>query len=110
MAGPPDLAEVKDYLTAAGSSATDPEITDALAAELAAQARIVKASAIPAAGEWPADVTTALKRRVLRHLAMKALSLGYQTTATDLGVISTRIGRDPEIVRLEAPYRRLPIG
>lgn len=49
----------------------------------------------------------ALVRRVSRHLAMKNLPLGVVVDETG----STRIGtNDPEVRRLEAPYRKTSVG
>jgi hypothetical protein len=59
---------------------------------------------------YPADLLEALMRRVQRLLEMRSKPLGYQDTATEFGVASTRVGPDPEIRRLEQPYRKLVIG
>lgn len=58
-------------------------------------------------GYLPSDLAEALKRRVARNLAMRSLPLGVQSD--ELG--ATRVGSvDPEVRRLEGPYRRLAVG
>lgn len=59
---------------------------------------------------YPADLLEALLRRVQRLLEMRSKPLGYQDTATEFGVSATRVGPDPEIRRLEEPWRKLVIG
>ena len=67
----PDLDTVLGYLADISSCDDSPwepaQVTDALAAETAAQANMCR---IPD-GEWPADLTEALLRRVSRTLAMR---------------------------------------
>lgn len=110
----PDLTAVKAYL-GADSSWTDAEVTAALDAETVAQANAVifpadpepPASPLP----YPADLAEALKRRVLRHLSMKALPLGFQPSVTEqLGTVALRVGSDLEVRRLEAPYKRRTVA
>lgn len=114
MPTPPDLAEVQAYLVSASATYADAEVAVALDAERVAQAGMVR---FPPDPDPPADplpysepLALALMRRVHRNLAMRAMPLGYQQTASELGPISTRIGSDPEIGRLEAPYRKMPVG
>jgi hypothetical protein len=101
----PDLEAVAAYLGDA-SSWTEDQVTEALAAETAAQAA---ACTIPLT-TWPADLTEALKRRVARNLAMRALPLGAQASISEVGVGTFRPGSDSEVRRLEAPHRRHPVG
>jgi hypothetical protein len=103
----PDLTIVTEYL-GDEVSATEEEITGALAAEKAAQAARCVVPADDAA--WPADLAEALCRRVHRNLVMRGLPLGLSTTMSEATVSVTRVGMDPEVVRLEAPYRRLVVG
>lgn len=109
----PTLAEVKDYL-GSDYSYSDDDITEAMEAEEVAQANICRFPADPEAPAeplpYPHDLAAAFKRRVLRYLQMKAIPLGYQQTATEMGVINTRIGIDAEIRRFEAPHRKLVVG
>lgn len=103
----PNLAACKTYL-GSEHSWTDPQITEALVAEKAAQANACK---VPLDSEaWPWDLAEALKRRVLRNLTMRSLPLGLQTSMSEMAVATTRVGSDPEVRRLEAPYRRLVVG
>lgn len=95
--GPPTLAAVKTYLGTSVSSWSDAEITSALAAEQADQAKICRVGAV-----FPADLSEALKRRVARNLFLRGLPAGTQSAE---GVIS-RVGLDSEIERLEGKYRR----
>jgi len=98
--------EVLEYVTGAGSTAaTAAEVGTALEAETAAQARACRVPAPDA--YWPADLAEALCRRVARNLAMRNLPLAVQMS--EMG--GTRIGSiDPEVRRLEAPYRKVVLG
>lgn len=99
----PDLTAVKAYL--GSTSASDATISDALAAEIAAQRSRCR---IPVA--YPADLAQALKRRVARNLAARAVPLAV-LTGVDQGGGAVRIpALDAEVRRLEAPYRRLTVG
>jgi hypothetical protein len=102
----PTLAEVQDYLASSGPTTwTSAAVAGALAAELAAQG---KACRIPA--EYPPDLREALYRRVARNLAARAVKLG-QWTAFDGGATVTKVPqKDPEVGRLEAPYRVFRVG
>jgi hypothetical protein len=103
-AGMPVVADVADYLGQnAGSWSTD-QMQRALNAERSAQrARCGERAA------YPDDLREALLRRVQRNLAMTRLPLAVQTGDADGG--STVIpGRDPEVRRLEGPYRRAVMG
>lgn len=95
----PTFPEVKSYLGT--SSASDAAVRLALEAETATQARVCRVD------PYSADLGNALMRRVARNLAMKNVPLGVQMD--ELGAV--RLGStDPEVRRLEAPYRRLVIG
>lgn len=116
---PPSLATVKAYL-GTSHSWSDAEITAALAAETVAQATRVRLPAdlpgllptdptIPQ--PYPLDLSEALCRRVHHNLALRALPLSIQTTITDVGASAVRLnGTDPEVIRLERPYRRMAVG
>jgi hypothetical protein len=97
----PTLAQIKDYLKDAATGWSDPQIQAALDVEAAAQARTCRIGAT-----FPPDLAEALKRRVRRNLTMRGIPLGVQTS--EVGPI--RVGRDPEIRRLEAPFLKLPVG
>jgi hypothetical protein len=100
---PPDASAVHAYL--GDTSATDEEIADALASEQAAQAA---RCTIPA--DYPEDLAQALKRRVARNLAARAVPVASYTSFEG-GTTAVRVPRiDAEIARLEAPYLRLPVG
>jgi hypothetical protein len=97
----PTAAEVITYLAAQGTSPDSTKVTSALAAETAAQAAVCRVD------PYTADLREALMRRTHRNLAMRSLPLGVQ--ASELG--TTRLGsNDPEVRRLERPYRKLPVG
>ena len=94
--------EVREYAGATIQQHTDPVVADAIKAETLAQSRVCK---IPT--EVPDDLREALLRRVVRNLAMRALPLGVQ--ADEMGGI--RLGsNDPEVRRLEGPFRRRTVG
>lgn len=87
----------------------DPENTDHVArvtrvwgAEGAAQTRVCR---IP--DEYPADLAEALLRRIAHTLAAENIPLGVQ--AGDEGGLRLS-ANDPEVRRLEAPFRRKSFG
>lgn len=85
-----------------------PEIENALAAESSAQGNRV-VYPVDENGDLVAapDLDEALKRRVVRNLAMRTLPTAINFDETG----STRIGaQDPEIRRLEGPYLRMSVG
>jgi len=100
--GLPTVADVEAYIEDLAWSSD--VIQGALDAEAAAQRARIRASAL-----FTADVREALLRRVQRNLAMRRLPLA--TPEGDAGAGGTFIPRlDPEVRRLEAPYRRLVVG
>lgn len=110
----PDLTVVKAYLNEADDSLVakwgDTAITGALAAEKAAQSRVCRVPTDPDA-EWPADLTEALCRRVAANLAARAVPSGVQSTLTEFGPTTARIGGiDREVRRLEGPFRKVVLG
>jgi hypothetical protein len=117
MPTPPDLAACKAYLRIDPANTTrDTEIASALATEIAAQRKAVRAAAFgvdPAAPAapvaYPTDLAEAVCRRVARNLALRGIPLAVLQGDTETGP-TVLPGRDPEVRRLEAPYRRLPAG
>lgn len=97
MARVPDVATVTAYLAEDGSVYTDAKVQRAYDTERANQASVCTVPASDAFG-WEPDLSEALMRRVARNLATGALPLG----TTDPVAL--------EIKRLEAPYRRYPVG
>jgi hypothetical protein len=98
----PTLAVVKAYLGT--TSATDAQITDALAAETANQGAICRVEA-----HYPDDLAQALKRRVARNLAMRGFPIAVLQGDPEAGsLVLPRL--DGEIRRLEGPHRRLIAG
>lgn len=102
----PTLEQVRAYLsTNGGTSQEDATIQEALDAETVAQRRQCR---IPAS--YPADLAEALKRRVARNLAARAVPIA-QITSFDGGNVANRVPRtDYEVLRLEGPYRRSVVG
>lgn len=102
----PTRDDVRDYIGTTNHS--DAAIDSALATEIAAQARVCRLGEDP--DPYTDDLLEALLRRVQRLLEMRSKPLGYQDTMTEFGPSSSRVGPDPEIRRLEGPYRKLVIG
>lgn len=102
----PDLTEVKAYLSTNGNTSTpDASITEALDAEAAAQRAVCYVPPV-----YPDDLREALKRRVARNLAARAVPVA-QVTTFEGGGTATRVPRtDPEVIRLEGPYRKVVVG
>lgn len=95
----PTLAVVKAYLGT--TSAADAIIQDALDAETAAQRRVCAIGAV-----YPVDLAQALKRRVARNLALRGIPLAVLRGDAENGNLVLP-GKDPEVRRLEAPFRKL---
>lgn len=107
----PNLAAIKAYL-GVETSWTDAQVLSALTAETSAQQRrcrfpVELAGALP----YPDDLAEALCRRVAVNLALRSLPLGIQTAMSEMNASQSRVGgRDPEVQRLEAPWRRHHVG
>lgn len=100
----PTAAQVRTYLGA--NSALDPQIQDALDTEAQAQRDIC---VVPAA--YPASLRQALMRRVARNLSMQRIPLAVLQGDAEAGTTSAFLpGSDPEVNRLEKPYRRLLVA
>jgi hypothetical protein len=100
-AGMPDVPALDGYL--GDHSWSDDDLQQALDQETSAQWRVCR---VPAA--YPADLRGALLRRAQRSLALRAISLGMIESENDRP--SMVPGKDPEVRRLEAPWRKLAIG
>jgi len=103
-AGMPLVGDVATYLREGAASWDTADLQDALDAEVAAQQARCGVRAV-----YPADLRQALLRRVQRNLAMRQLPLAVLQGDAESGV-TVLPGSDPEVRRLEAPYRRLVIG
>lgn len=103
----PTLPEITTYLGTSHSwDAT--AISEAYDAELAAQADVCR---LPADGAYPKPLRDALGRRVAHNLAVRELPLGVQATVSDMAVATRTVGGlDPEVRRLEGPYRKVLFG
>lgn len=101
----PTAADVATYLGPSSYSSDD--LAAALAAEKAAQATRCRVPADDAA--WPADLVEALCRRVARNLALRGIPLAVLQGDAEAGSLVPP-GRDPEVRRLEGPWRKLVIG
>lgn len=96
------VSDVRDYL--GSTSATDAEILDALTAEQYAQAARCRVD------PFTPDLLQALKRRVARNLAARAVPVAT-FTSFEGGATSARVPHlDAEIARLEGPYRKRRVG
>lgn len=100
----PTVDDVARYLGQNASSWSTADLTQCLAAERAAQRARVGERAV-----YPDDLREALFRRCARNLAMRRLPLAVNFGDADGGALILP-GRDPEVRRLEAPYRRLVTG
>jgi hypothetical protein len=105
LGGPPGLTAVKNYLSTNGAtSATDAAVTEALAAEQANQRKACHTE------DYGPDLAEALKRRVARNLAARAVPIASFTTF-DGGSVAARVQRwDAEVSKFEGPYRRVVVG
>lgn len=101
LLGPTDSDD--GYLGPTSWSVAD--VTEALREETAAQASVCR---IPAA--YPDDLRGALMRRVACNLARRALALGMTQGDAETGTAAYLPGTDPEVRRLEGPWRKLTVG
>ena len=95
------LADVQAYV--GSTSWGSVELQRALDAERAAQAKVCNVDV------YGPDLREALLRRVARNLAARAVPLA-QSSSFDGGQAVTVPYNDPEIRRLEGPYRKRVIG
>lgn len=113
MLGVPDVAEVRDWCGVTTSTITDEDLSKIREAELAVQSRLLDIPDDPdpatgAEATYPAPLVTALLRRCQRAVAAKQVPLGMVgDSAGEYGATYLR-SWDPEIERLENPYR-LPV-
>jgi hypothetical protein len=85
---------------------TTDDMAGALDAEQAAQRRVCRVDP-----SYPADLREALLRRVQRNLALRPNALAMFRGDADAGDAQSPLPRyDPEVSRLERPYRKLPMG
>lgn len=103
----PDATAVLAYM-GADTEYTEAEVTSALAAEEAAQAKVCRIPTDDTA--WDADLAEALCRRVVANLARRNLPLGLNVAIGEAAVQTTRVGMDQEVLRLERPFRKLVMG
>jgi hypothetical protein len=106
--GLPTVDDVDDYLKSGGGdhSWTTDDMAGALDAEQAAQRRVCRVDP-----SYPADLREALLRRVQRNLALRPNALAMFRGDADAGDAQSPLPRyDPEVSRLERPYRKLPMG
>lgn len=106
------LSDLQTYLTSTlASKIGDTVLSDVLTTEIADQAaRIKPVYRMPDVSWWDdhlPPLREAVLRRCCRNLAMRKLPLGIseqEASAIHIG------SSDPEIRRLEGPYRRMTVG
>jgi hypothetical protein len=102
--GMPNVSDVARYLRTGAASWTVADLQDELDSEADAQRAVCGVRAV-----YPRDLRKALLRRVQRALALRALPLAVVQGESE-GGITILPGRDPEVRRLEGPYRKLGCG
>lgn len=103
--GMPTADDVAAYLKEDAAQWEEQDLEDELASEASAQrAKCGERAA------YPPDLRTALLRRVQRALALRQHPLAVQPGDADGGGPIILPGNDPEVRRLEAPYRRRVMG
>lgn len=105
-AGMPNADDVAVYLKGDAASWSTEELADVLEVEAGAQRDRCR---VPAA--YPPALRGALLRRCHRNLAMRRIPLAMPSGDAD-GEPSGGVlpGKDPEVRRLEAPWRRLTLA
>ncbi|HWD77948.1 MAG TPA: hypothetical protein VG497_03680 [Kribbella sp.] len=102
----PTLTDVKTYLGEAAARWSDPELQAALDVETQAQIEVCRIPTDPFTDVYPVTLGEALKRRVQRNLALRSLPLAVLQSDAQGGNMYLP-GRDVEVRRLEAPYRKM---
>jgi len=102
--GMPTVDDAARYLKSSAASWSEPELQDELDAEFEHQQARCGVRAV-----YPGPLRKALLRRVQRALAMRALPLAVMQGDAD-GGSQLLPGNDPEVRRLEGPYRKLVTG
>lgn len=103
--GMPNVDDVVVYLREGAASWDRDDLQDALDAETQGQADMCRIGAI-----YTSALRQALLRRVQRNLALRQLPLAVLQGDAETGQSRVLPGRDPEVRRFEAPYRRLVVG
>lgn len=98
------VVDVSDYLRDGAAAWTTQELAETLAAEQAAQAARCRID------PYTADLREAVLRRVQRNLALRPLPLAVLQGDAEAGSSTVLPGADPEVRRLEGPYRRRRVG
>lgn len=102
------LPTVEDVVSYLGDDADRWDVDDlaaALAAEADAQAAVCRVRAA-----YTNDLREALLRRVARNLAARAVPVTSFSSFEGGGTVSRVPFRDPEVHRLESPYKRRTVG
>lgn len=100
----PCTGDVVKYLRKDAEPYSSDDLAEALAAEAAAQRAKCRTGPV-----YSADLREALLRRVAVNLAKRNVTLGLVGTDSEAGA-SRLPTSDPEIRRLEGPYRKWPVG
>jgi hypothetical protein len=100
----PTPDSLRNYLGDISVAWTDDELLSVINSELSAQEA---KCGVDGTTLNPPDLDEALFRRCARNLAMRKMPVGINNGETE----SIRLSQtDPEITRLEAPYRKWPVG
>jgi len=102
--GMPTVDDVARYLKSSAASWSEADLQDELDSEFEHQQAKCGVRAV-----YPMPLRKALLRRVQRALAMRALPLAVMQGDAD-GGSQLLPGNDPEVRRLEGPYRKLVVG
>ena len=115
----PTVDQVKLYLAAVGTydpsgpNWTDDLIETALLAEASDQAARVRYPTMTnvvtgaTSTAFNDSLSEALMRRVAHNLALRPLTLGLQSSMSEMAISTNPVGgMDAEVKRLEAPFRR----
>lgn len=99
------IDDLKTYLGPTAAKYTDDVLMSVIATETAAQAAKVNYPVVASP-----LLAEALLRRCQRNLAMRALPIGLTDVQGDADTRSYVPSSDPEIRRLEGPFRKLVLG
>jgi len=100
----PTITDLDNWLGPETHSWSDDDLQDALDVEASNQRDMCRVPAV-----YPKALRGALLRRAARHLALRA-PRPEASDQGETGALARQYGRDSEVRRLEAPWRKLTVG
>lgn len=105
------IEDLRPYINDDGGteSYSDDTLDEVIESEFSQQTAKCRQGFLMDEDVYPQDLRQAMLRRCMRALTLRGIALNAQATVDgDVRILPKSF--DPEINRLEAPYRRLPVG